>query len=235
MAYTAAATPATEVRVNRFLAQVYLIMSLGLVVTALVATWVSSNARLVFRVAADPWFAFGLFIIQIIVVIALSAATMRLAPAVAALLFLLYSALTGLTISSIFLVYTQETIGYIFWITAGTFFVTSLFGLLFKRDLSASGNVLFMLLLGWMIAWLFSWLLPFSSINWLLTFLGIALFVGLTAHDTQRLKQIGTQLGEHPAEPEYSSGSGLAVLGALTLYLDFINLFLLMLRASRRR
>ena len=235
MAHAAAATPATEVRVNRFLAQVYLIMSLGLVVTALVATWVSTNARLLFRVAADPWFAFGLFIIQVMVVIALSAAAMRLKPAAAALLFLFYSALTGLTLSSIFLVYTQETIGYIFWITAGTFFVTSLFGLLFKRDLSASGNVLFMLLLGWMIAWLFSWLLPFSSINWLLTFLGIALFVGLTAHDTQRLKQIGTQLGEHPAEPEYSSGSGLAVLGALTLYLDFINLFLLILRASRRR
>jgi FtsH-binding integral membrane protein len=229
MAHAAAATPATEVRVNRFLAQVYLIMSLGLVVTALVATWVSSNARLLFRVAADPWFAFGLFIIQIIVVIALSAAAMRLAPAVAALLFVFYSALTGLTISSIFLVYTQATIGYIFWITAGTFLVTSLFGLLFKRDLSASGNVLFMLLLGWMIAWLFSWLFPFSSINWLLTFLGIALFVGLTAHDTQRLKQIGARLGEHPA------GGGLAVLGALTLYLDFINLFLLMLRASRRR
>ena len=229
MAHATAATPATEVRVNRFLAQVYLIMSLGLVVTALVATWVSTNARLLFRVAADPWFAFGLFIIQIIVVIALSAAAMRLAPAVAALLFLLYSALTGLTISSIFLVYTQETIGYIFWITAGTFSITSLFGLLFKRDLSASGNVLFMLLLGWTIAWLFSWLFPFSSINWLLTFLGIALFVGLTAHDTQRLKKIGTQLGDH------SAGNGLAVLGALTLYLDFINLFLLMLRASRRR
>ena len=229
MAHATAATPATEVRVNRFLAQVYLIMSLGLVVTALVATWVSTNARLLFRVAADPWFAFGLFIIQIIVVIALSAAAMRLAPAVAALLFLLYSALTGLTISSIFLVYTQETIGYIFWITAGTFSITSLFGLLFKRDLSASGNVLFMLLLGWTIAWLFSWLFPFSSINWLLTFLGIALFVGLMAHDTQRLKKIGTQLGDH------SAGNGLAVLGALTLYLDFINLFLLMLRASRRR
>ncbi|MGD8473764.1 MAG: Bax inhibitor-1/YccA family protein [Anaerolineae bacterium] len=229
MAHAAAVTPANEVRVNRFLAQVYLIMSLGLVVTALVTTWVSTNARLLFRIAADPWFAFGLFIIQIIVVIALSAAAMRLSPAVAALLFIFYSALTGLTISSIFLVYTQETIGYIFWITAGTFLVTSLFGLLFKRDLSASGNVLFMLLLGWTIAWLFSWLFPFSSINWLLTFLGIALFVGLTAHDTQRLKQIGAQLGEHPA------GGGLAVLGALTLYLDFINLFLLMLRASRRR
>ena len=229
MAHAAVAAPVTEVRVNRFLAQVYLIMSLGLVVTALVATWVSSNARLLFRIAADPWFAFGLFIIQIMVVSTLSAAAMRLKPAVAALLFLLYSALTGLTISSIFVVYEQEQIAYVFWITAGTFFVTSLFGLLFKRDLSAAGNVLFMLLLGWLIAWSFSWLFPFSNINWLLTFLGIALFVGLTAHDTQKLKQIGAQLGEHPA------GGGLAVLGALTLYLDFINLFLLMLRASRRR
>ena len=229
MAHSAVATPATEVRVNRFLAQVYLIMSLGLVVTALVATWVSHNVRLLFRIAADPWFAFGLFIIQIMVVVALSAAAMRLKPAVAALLFLLYSALTGLTISSIILVYSQQQIAYVFWITAGTFFVTSLFGLLFKRDLGAAGNVLFMLLLGWLIAWSFSWLFPFSNINWLLTFLGIALFVGLTAHDTQKLKKIGAQLGEHPA------GGGLAVLGALTLYLDFINLFLLMLRASRRR
>ena len=229
MTHIAAVRPATDVRVNRLLAQVYLIMSLGLVVTALVATWVSTNVRLLFRVAADPWFAFGLFIIQIVVVIALSAAAMRLKSAVAALLFVFYSALTGLTISSIFLVYSQEKIAYIFWITAATFFVTSLFGLLFKRDLSATGNVLFMLLLGWTIAWIFSWLFPFSSVNWLLTFLGIALFVGLTAHDTQRLKQIGSQLGQHPA------GGGLAVLGALTLYLDFINLFLLMLRASRRR
>jgi FtsH-binding integral membrane protein len=229
MARAAAVRPVSEVRVNRFLAQVYLIMSLGLVVTALVATWVSGNVRLLFRIAADPWFAFGLFIIQIVIVIALSASAMRLRPAIAGLFFLLYSALTGLTISSIFLVYSQEQIAYIFWITAGTFFVTSLFGLLFKRDLSAASNVLFMLLLGWTIAWFFSWLFPFSSINWLLTFFGIALFVGLTAHDTQRLVKIGAQLDEHPAR------GGLAVLGALTLYLDFINLFLLMLRARGRR
>ena len=229
MARAAAARPATDVGVNRFLAQVYLIMSLGLIVTALVSGWVTSNARLLFRIATDPWFAFGLFIIQIVIVVALSGAAMRLSAAVAGLLFLLYSALTGLTISSIFLVYSQQQIAYVFWITAGTFLVTSLFGLLFKRDLSASGNVLFMLLLGWIIAWTFSWLFPSATINWLLTFAGIALFVGLTAHDTQRLKQIGAQVGNHPA------GGGLAVVGALTLYLDFINLFLLMLRASQRR
>ncbi len=229
MARAAAVRPVPEVRVNRFLAQVYLIMSLGLVVTALVSTWVSGNVRLLFRIAADPWFAFGLFIIQIVIVIALSASAMRLRPAVAGLFFLLYSALTGLTISSIFLVYSQDQIAYIFWITAGTFLVTSLFGLLFHRDLSASGNVLFMLLLGWTIAWTFSWLFSLTNVNWLLTFLGIALFVGLTAHDTQRLKEIGAQLDSHPAR------GGLAVVGALTLYLDFINLFLLMLRTSRRR
>jgi FtsH-binding integral membrane protein len=228
MAHAAAVRPVPEVRVNRFLAQVYLIMSLGLVVTALVSTWVSGNVRLLFRIAADPWFAFGLFIVQIVIVVTLSAAAMRLQPVLAGLFFLLYSALTGLTISSIFLVYSQEQIAYVFWITAGTFLVTSLFGLLFKRDLSASGNVLFMLLLGWIIAWTVSWLFSLTNVNWLLTFLGIALFVGLTARDTQRLKQIGAQLDSHPA------GGGLAVIGALTLYLDFINLFLLILRTSRR-
>ncbi len=228
MAHAATIKPATKVAVNRFLAHVYLLMSLGLVVTALVAAWVSTNQRLLLRVAADPWFAFGLFIVQILIVVALGTAVMRMSPAVAGLIFFLYSGLTGLTISSIFLVYSQASIAYVFWITAGTFFVTSLFGLLFKRDLSASGNVLFMLLLGWTIAWSFSWLFSLSDVNWLLTFLGIALFVGLTAYDTQRLKALGAQLGSHPA------GGGLAVLGALTLYLDFINLFLLLLRTRRR-
>ena len=228
MARAAAVEPVTEVTVSRFLARVYLLMSLGLVVTAVVSAWVSTNQRLLLRVAVDPWFAFGLFLVQILIVVALAGAVTRMSAAVAGLIFFLYSALTGLSISSIFLVYSQESIAYVFWITAGTFFVTSLFGLFFKRDLSASGNALFMLLLGWTIAWSFSWLFPLSNVNWLLTFVGIALFVGLTAHDTQRLKALGAQLGSHPA------GAGLAVLGALTLYLDFINLFLLLLRTRRR-
>jgi FtsH-binding integral membrane protein len=227
---TANAIPTTvsETRINSFLAQVYLVMSFGLVVTGLVASWTSNNLALMLNLTLRPGFAFGLFIVQIIIVVALSAAVMRLAPAVAALLFFIYSGLTGLTLSSIFLVYTQEQIAQVFWLTAGTFFVTSLFGLLFKRDLSSAGNVLFMLLVGWMIAWIFSWLFPFSNFNWALTYIGIALFVGLTAYDTQRLKQIGAQLDSHPAR------GGLVVVGALALYLDFINLFLLMLRASRR-
>lgn len=225
---TARPTVVPETRINTFLAQTYLLMSFGLLITGIVASWTASNLNLLLRLSTSPWIAFGLFIVQIAVVVALSAAALRLAPAMAGLLFILYAALTGLTISSIFLVYTQEQIASVFWISAGTFFITSLFGLVFKRDLSSSGNVLFMLLLGWTIAWLFSWLFPYSNFNWVLTYIGIALFVGLTAYDSQRLKQIGQQLDSHPAR------GGLMVIGALTLYLDFINLFLLILRASRR-
>lgn len=227
-ANTARPAVVPETRVNTFLAQTYLLMSFGMLITGIVASWTASNLNLLLRLSTSPWIAFGLFIIQIAVVAALSAAALRLSTAVAGLLFILYAALTGLTISSIFLVYTHEQIASVFWISAGTFFITSLFGIIFKRDLSSSGNVLFMLLLGWMIAWMFSWLFPFSNFNWVLNFIGMALFVGLTAYDTQRLKQIGQQIDTHPAR------GGLMVIGALTLYLDFINLFLLMLRASRR-
>jgi FtsH-binding integral membrane protein len=227
-AQTATATTVSETRVNRFLAQVFLVMAIGLLVTALVAGQVRTNLNLLLRINANPWIAFGLFIVQIIVVVALSAAAMRLSAGVAALLFLLYSALTGLTLSSIFLVYSQQDISSVFWITAGTFFLSSLVGMILKVDLSRAGGVLFMLLLGWTLAWMFSWFFPRSNFNWALTYIGIALFVGLTAWDTQRLKQIGQQLDDHP------SRGGLVVLGALVLYLDFINLFLLLLRASRR-
>lgn len=218
----------SETRINTFMAQVYLLMSAGMVITALVATWVSNNLALQFRLISSPMLSFGLFIIQVIIVVALSAAVMRLSPGVAALLFLLYAALTGLVLSSIFLVYTEEQIASVFWVSAGMFLLMSLVGFLLKRDLSGAGGILLMLLLGWVVAWFFSFLFNLSNVNWALTFIGIALFAGLTAWDTQRLKQIGQQLDSHPAK------GGLAVLGALTLYLDFINLFLLMLRASRR-
>ena len=108
------------------------------------------------------------------------------------------------------------------------FFLMSLVGLIIKRDMSGAGNVLLMLLLGWMFAWFLSFFFFSSNFNWLLNFVGIALFAGLTAYDTQRLKQIGQQIDNHPAR------GGLVVIGALSLYLDFINLFLLLLRAANR-
>lgn len=218
----------SETRINTFMAQVYLLMAVGMVVTALVATWVTNSLRLQYALFSSPLLAFGLFILQIIIVVALSAAVMRLSPAVAAILFLFYAALTGLTISSIFLVYTENQVASVFWVTAGMFLLMSLVGLTLKRDLSGAGGILLMLLLGWIVAYFFSALFNLSNINWALTFVGIALFAGLTAWDTQKLKQMGQQLEHHPAK------GGLAVLGALTLYLDFINLFLLLLRASNR-
>lgn len=221
--------PISELRINRFLAQTYLVMSLGLLVTGYIASLTANNLYLMLRITLDPWIAFGLFMLQIMIVVSLGPVAMRLSPVVSLLLFILYSALTGLTLSSIFLIYTQEQISIVFWLTAGTFLLTSLFGLITKRDLSKSGSVLMMLLIGWMFTWMLSWLFPLSSFNWLVSYIGIAIFVGLTAHDAQRLKQLGQQIDNHPAK------NGLAVIGALTLYLNFINIFLLILRASSRR
>ncbi|MEJ2599157.1 MAG: Bax inhibitor-1 family protein, partial [Anaerolineales bacterium] len=119
MAQARAIPAASEVRFNRFLAFVYLVMAAGMAITAWVATSVSTNPALMKRILFDPWFTFGLFLIQIIVVVWLSAAVMRMSPGVALLLFLFYSALTGLAISSIFIYYSQSTIAYTFWVTAG--------------------------------------------------------------------------------------------------------------------
>jgi FtsH-binding integral membrane protein len=220
---------ASEVRFNRFLALVYLAMAAGMAITAWVATSVSTNPDLIKRILFDPWFAFGLFLIQIIVVVWLSAAVMRMAPGLAMLLFLFYSALTGLTLSSIFIYYSQSTIAYTFWVTAGMFLFGSLIGFFIKGDLSGVGRFLMLALLGWLFGWIFVWIFPFSAgFNQAMNFSGILLFAGLTVWDTNRLKQLSTQL-----EGKQGMG-GLVVIGALTLYLDFINLFLLLLRTSRR-
>lgn len=219
----------SAVQFNRFLALVYLVMAVGLAVTAWVSTSVSTNVEFMQRLLFNPWFAFGLFILQILVVAFLSAAVMRLSPFVAFLLFLLYSALTGLVISSIFIYYSQSSIAYTFWVTAGMFLFSSVVGLFIKSDLSALGRFLMLALLGWLFGWIFVLFFPLSAgLNQLMNFTGILLFAGLTVWDTNRLKQIATEL-----EGKQGMG-GLVVIGALALYLDFINLFLLLLRTSRR-
>ena len=220
---------ASEVRFNRFLAGVYLVMAVGLAVTALVSSWVSTNQDLILRILYDPWLTFGLFIIQIIIVVTLSAAVMRFSPIVAFLLFLGYAAVTGVTISSIFIYYSQSTIAYTFWVAAGMFLFSSVVGLFIKRDLSGIGMFLLLALMGWMFGWVITWFLPISSgFNQVMNFTGILLFAALTVWDTQRLKQLSSQM-----EGQRGMG-GMIVVGALALYLDFINLFLLLLRASRR-
>jgi len=219
----------SDVKFNRFLALVYLVMSLGLAFTALVSSAVSSNEEFVRRIIFNPWLAFGLFMLQIVIVFALSGAVMRMSTGAAFVLFILYSALTGVALSSIFLYYSQTTIAYTFLVTAGMFLFSSVIGLFIRRDLSGAGRFLLIALMGWLFALLLSWFFPYAAgFNQAMTFVGILLFAGLTVWDTQRLKKLSTQL-------EGSKGmGGMVVIGALALYLDFINLFLLMLRTSRR-
>ena len=219
----------SEVRFNRFLALVYLVMAVGMAITAWVATSVSSNEELIKRILLDPWFAFGLFMLQIIIVVWLSTAVTRMSAGLAFLLFLFYSALTGLVLSSIFIYYSQSTIAYTFWVAAGMFLFGSIVGFFIKGDLSGLGRFLMLALLGWLFGWIFVLFFPFSAgLNQAMNFTGILLFAGLTVWDTNRLKQLSTEL-------EGKQGMGaLVVIGALALYLDFINLFLLLLRTSRR-
>jgi hypothetical protein len=226
----ARAIPATSaVRFNRFLALVYLVMAAGMAVTAWVASSVSTNEQLMKRILFDPWFTFGLFMVQILVVVWLSAAVMRMSPAVAFLLFLFYSALTGLALSAIFIYYSQSAISYTFWMAAGMFLFSSIVGFFIKGDMSAVGRFLMLALLGWLFGWIFVLIFPFSAgLNQLMNFSGILLFAGLTVWDTNRLRQLS-----HELEGKQGMG-GLVVIGALALYLDFINLFLLLLRTSRR-
>jgi FtsH-binding integral membrane protein len=181
------------------------------------------------RILYYPWFTFGLFLLQIVVVVLLGAAVTRLSPGVAFLLFLLYSALTGLAISSIFIYYSQTTIAYTFWVTAGMFLFGSVVGLFIKGDMTNVGRFLMLALLGWLFGWIFVLFFPLSpGLNQAMNFTGILLFAGLTVWDTHRLKELSNQL-----DGKQGMG-GLVVIGALALYLDFINLFLLLLRSSRR-
>jgi hypothetical protein len=229
MAQARAVPAKSAVSFNRFLALVYLVMAVGMSITALVSTSVSTNEELMMRILYYPWFTFGLFMLQIVVVVLLGAAVTRMSPGIAFLLFLLYSALTGLAISSIFIYYSQTTIAYTFWVTAGMFLFSSVVGLFIKGDMSNVGRFLMLALLGWLFGWIFVLFFPFSpGLNQAMNFTGILLFAGLTVWDTNRLKELSTQL-----EGKQGMG-GLVVIGALALYLDFINLFLLLLRTSRR-
>jgi hypothetical protein len=134
-----------------------------------------------------------------------------------------------LSLSTIFLYYSQSTIAYTFWVAAGMFLFGSIVGFFIKGDLSNVGGFLMLALLGWLFGWIFVLFFPFSpGLNQAMNFIGILLFAGLTVWDTNRLKQLSAEL-----EGKQGMG-GLVVIGALTLYLDFINLFLLLLRTSRR-
>ena len=215
---------------GEFIRKVYNWMGLGLATTAVVALYTASNETLLGYIFGNSLLFFGLIIAQLGLVIALSAAINRLQASTATLLFFLYSALTGLTLSMIFLVYTQASIASTFFVTAGTFGVMSFYGYTTQRDLTSWGSFLFMGLIGIILASVVNIFLHNETIYWVVTYAGILIFVGLTAYDTQTLKQMAMR-GFADEETERKS----AVMGALRLYLDFINLFLMLLRVMGNR
>jgi hypothetical protein len=219
----------SEVDERAFISQVYLWMTTALVVTALVAAWIASDALSVERLMRGPLF-FILLIVELLVVVALTALINRMSAAVATLVFFGYAALNGVTLSLIFLIYTDASITSTFLVTAATFGATSAYGYFTKRDLTSLGGFFVMGLIGFVIASIVNLFLQSTAVYWIITYLGILIFVGLTAYDTQKIKRLATS-GVAGGDAERKA----SILGALRLYLDFINLFLLLLRVLGRR
>ena len=219
-----------QLRQSSFLGLVYAWMTAGLLVTSAVAAYAASAPIVLNLIYGNPITIWILFAAQIGLVIGLSAAIDRLAPLAAVGLFIAYAALNGLTLSGIFLVYTYTSIAQTFLATAATFGVMSLYGATTKRDLSTAGNLLVMGLIGLIIGSVVNLFWANSVLYWLITYLGIAVFIGLTAWDTQEIKRMSQQAYDD------TTAQRVAIIGALKLYLDFINLFVLLLRifGSRR-
>jgi uncharacterized protein len=215
------------IRQRSIISQVYAWMTAGLLVTAAIAMFVASSDALISLVLGTPLY-FVLILVELGMVWFLSARINKLAVGTATALFLLYSALNGLTLSAIFLLYTQTSIATTFFVTAGTFGAMSLYGYTTKRDLTTIGNLCFMALIGFLLASLVNIWLQSDGLFWILTYLGILIFVGLTAWDTQTIKRMSQS-----ARTE-ADGQRVAIYGALHLYLNFINLFLRLLRIVGR-
>ncbi|MCW8859541.1 MAG: Bax inhibitor-1/YccA family protein [Deltaproteobacteria bacterium] len=210
---------------NTFFQKVYLWMTAGLGVTALAAFFMLSSPSAQQLIFGNRMIFYGLIIAELALVFTMSAAINRISAATATLMFLGYSALNGVTFAAIFLIYTNSSIVSAFLVTAGTFAAMSMYGYATKRDLTGFGSFLFMGLVGIIIASVVNMFLNNAMIYWITSYVGVFIFVGLTAYDTQKIKQIG-QAGFSSGQERHKA----AILGALRLYLDFINLFLMLLR-----
>ncbi len=222
-----ASVPQTDsLVVNRYLTAVYGWMTGALAVSAVIAWLAGTNGAFIQIMTQKPGLFFGLIILQLVAVVALAGWVQRMSVAVAMMVFLGYSALTGLTLSTIFLVYTVASIVQTFAVAAGMFGAMSIYGYVTKRDLSGWGSFLFMSLIGLVIASLVNLFVQTHFLTWVTTYAGIIIFAGLAAYDTWRLKQMGMA---------GTQGHQMAIHGALSLYLDFINLFLHLLRVMGNR
>ncbi len=221
--------PASAERVGLFLRAVYGWMCGGLAVTALMAYLIASSPALVVAVATNQLIFWGLVIAELGIVFYLSTRVTRLAPATASMLFMLYSALTGITISFVLLAYTGQSVFATFVVTAGMFGGLALYGTVTSRNLQGMGQFLFMGLIGVVLASVVGMFWHSSGLQFVISFIGVIVFTGLTAYDAQRLRNMALSMPDGQTET-------YAIVGALALYLDFINLFLFLLQfmGSRR-
>lgn len=225
-------TTISESRVQAsFVLKVYNWMAMGLAITALVSLAIElvfPDIRII--LLENPFIFWGLLIFELALVWGLSRSINKIPPVVAVLLFLFYAGVNGVTLSILFLLYQFGSLAYTFFITAAMFGVTSVFGFLTRMDLSKLRGILMMALFGLIIASIGNIFLNASSLEWLISYAGVVIFVGLTAYDTQKIKNMSMDIESDSAE-----GNKASIMGALALYLDFINLFLFLLRIMGRR
>jgi FtsH-binding integral membrane protein len=228
-AWISASTAETETRVRAFVKSVYAWMFGGLLLTAFASAWVISSPAMKHLIHDNALVMIGLIIAEFGLVIAISAGLRRFSPAAAASMFLVFSLLNGFTLSVVILRYTEASIVQAFVTAAGMFGAMSVYGMVTKRDLTKFGSFLFMGLIGIVISSVMNMFLRSPGLDFAISVIGVFLFVGLTAWDTQKIKSYATVGG--------SMQESLAIYGALALYLDFINLFLFLLRlfGNRRR
>ncbi len=212
---------------NVLLRTVYNKMMVGLFISGAIA-YIAANSiamrQILFGNGITIWV---LFFIELGLVFAISGAVKSMTSSTAYMLFIAFSAINGLTLSSVFLIYTASSISSTFFITGLTFGATSYYGYITKTDLTSWGKYLFMGLIGIIIASVVNMFLHSSGINWIISYLGVVIFVGLSAYDTQKIRRMGESMNVGEDDEQLKR---LSVIGALTLYLDFINLFLILLR-----
>ena len=205
--------------------KVYVWMALALAITGVTAYGVANSPNIMVAIFSNRLLFWGLIIAELALVFIVSGMINRLSLTTATLLFTLYSVLNGVVLSSIFVVYSGTSIAKVFFITAGTFLAMAVYGYTTKRDLSSVGKLMFMGLIGLIIASIVNLFIKSSGLDLILSYIGVIVFVGLTAWDTQKIKQmLATQ------EDINEGAQKIALVGALSLYLDFVNLFLYLLR-----
>lgn len=212
---------------RNFISKIYMWIVVALLITGVVSFYMI-NSGAIFRLSS-PMF-WGVVIFELALVFLIGSKTRKMSGAMTTGMFLLYSGLNGITLSGIFLMYTRASITNVFFITACTFAAMSFYGYTTKKDLTSIGNIAFMGLIGIIFASVVNIFMKSNLVYWVISYAGVLLFVGLTAYDTQKFKNLARQI-----DLESEQANKMAILGALELYLDFINLFIFLLRIMGKR